>query len=61
MKCAFISVLMNLIYGEGPAHNFLPSKSALKSEIHLCCPAVKNHTIVHAQLLEILEFLLSVF
>lgn len=39
MKCAFISVLMNLIYGEGPEHNFLPSKSAFKSAICLCYPA----------------------
>lgn len=40
MKCAFISVLMNLIYGEGPVRNFLPSKSAFKSAIHLCYLAV---------------------
>jgi len=40
MKCAFISVLMNLIYGEGPGHNFFPSKSMFKSLIHLCSPAV---------------------
>lgn len=40
MKCAFISVLMNLIYGEGPVHNFFPSKSTFKSVIHLCYPAV---------------------
>ncbi len=39
MKCAFISVLMNLIYGEGPVHNFLPSRSTFKSVIHLCYPA----------------------
>ena len=51
MKCAFISVLMNLIYGEGPVHNFLPSKTVLKSAIHLCNPAViTNHTIVHSQI-----------
>lgn len=45
MNCAFISVLMNLIYGEGPVHDFLLSKSTFKSVIHLCYPAVHNHTI----------------
>lgn len=36
MKCTFISVLMNLIYGEGPEHNSLPLTSTFKLVIHLC-------------------------
>lgn len=35
MKCAFISVLMNLINGEEPTHNFLPPMSGLKKASHL--------------------------
>lgn len=34
MKCAFISVLMNLINGERPLHNFLPSTSLSKKVTH---------------------------
>lgn len=35
MKCAFVHVLMNLIYGEGLVHNSFPSKSIFKSVIRL--------------------------
>lgn len=57
MKCAFISVLMNLINGKEPSHNFLPSKSRFKkSDLSLLIPS-HNHAIFGSQTLRIIRLM----
>lgn len=46
MKCSFIRVLMNLVNGEEPTHNFLPSKLRGK-KLFMSVILESQHTVMH--------------